>query len=244
MLSSISNKTEANAALNDFVELAWKGLDKQSFDSYQESKAKVEVLQQQLTAASEFPIFELAKNAKGKLTLKGIKTLLGTVEPNQEFQLETYLDLDKQIKSQNKVIKPAFAKGQKQVNEALKIGSDSVFLAEVKVVQSYLAFVDKVASVKAELKEAQEALDLLVFNKYPVLTIDEVKALIVDDKWLATLQTNIVAEIERVTQQMANRVKQLEERYSTPMPTLSQSVEELSDKVAGHLKAMGLEWSL
>jgi type I restriction enzyme M protein len=49
--------------------------------------------------------------------------------------------------------------------------------------------------------------------------LTEVKELIVDDKWLATLQANIVAEIERVTQQMANRVKLLEERYSTPLPT-------------------------
>jgi type I restriction enzyme M protein len=100
------------------------------------------------------------------------------------------------------------------------------------------------ANTKKAVKEAQEALDLAVFNKYPELTIDEVKALIVDDKWLATLQANIVAEIERVTQQMANRVKQLEERYSKPLPTLTKSVDELSDKVANHLKTMGLEWSI
>ena len=80
--------------------------------------------------------------------------------------------------------------------------------------------------------------------QYPKLDINEIKALIVDDKWLATLQANIVSEIERVTQQMANRVKQLEERYSTPLPKLTKSVDALSDKVADHLKAMGLEWSL
>ncbi|WP_285377977.1 type I restriction-modification system subunit M [Vibrio sp. B172a] len=244
VLLSVSNKTEANATLNDFVELAWKGLDKQSFDSYQKSKAQLEQLQQQLIAAAEFPVFELAKNAKGKLTLKGIKALLGTVEPNQESQLETYIELDKKIKEQNKIIKPAFAKGLGIVEGALEMGSESIFLAEVKVVQSYLALLDKVALAKTELKEEQEALDLAVFNKYPELTIKEIKALIVDDKWLATLQANIVDEIERVTQQMANRVKQLEERYSTPLPTLTKSVDQLSDKVAGHLKAMGLEWSL
>ena len=76
------------------------------------------------------------------------------------------------------------------------------------------------------------------------LDIDDIKTLIEDDKWLATLQANIIAEIERVTQQMANRVKQLEERYSAPLPTLTNSVDELSDKVANHLKAMGLEWTL
>ncbi|WP_342804977.1 type I restriction-modification system subunit M [Alteromonas sp. M12] len=100
------------------------------------------------------------------------------------------------------------------------------------------------AAAKKAVKEAQEKLDLAVFNQYPKLSIDEIKTLIVDDKWLATLQASIIAEIERVTQHMANRVKELEERYSKPLPTLTKSVEDLSDKVADHLKAMGLEWSL
>jgi type I restriction enzyme M protein len=100
------------------------------------------------------------------------------------------------------------------------------------------------AASKKAVKEAQEKLDLAVFNQYPKLSIDEIKTLIVDDKWLATLQASIIAEIERVTQQMANRVKELEERYNLPLPILIKSVDTISDKVAGHLKAMGLEWSL
>ncbi|WP_370317120.1 type I restriction-modification system subunit M [Pseudoalteromonas sp.] len=115
---------------------------------------------------------------------------------------------------------------------------------EVKALKQATKLFNAEAAAKKAVKEAIDALDLAVFNQYPKLTIDEIKTLIVDDKWLATLQANIVAEIERVTQQMANRVKQLEERYSTPLPTLSKSVDDLSDKVAGHLKAMGLEWSL
>lgn len=100
------------------------------------------------------------------------------------------------------------------------------------------------AAAKKLVKEAQEALDLAVSKHYLKLSIDEVKTLIVEDKWLATLQANIVAEIERVTQQMANRVKELEERYSVPLPNLTKSVDSLSGKVSGHLKAMGLEWTL
>ncbi|SBS33693.1 Type I restriction enzyme EcoKI M protein [Marinomonas spartinae] len=115
---------------------------------------------------------------------------------------------------------------------------------EVEALKQATKLFNAEANAKKAVKEAQEALDLAVFNQYPKLSIEEIKTLIVEDKWLATLQTNIVAEIERVTQQMANRVKQLEERYSTPLPTLSKSVDKLSDKVAGHLKAMGLAWSL
>lgn len=65
----------------------------------------------------------------------------------------------------------------------------------------------------------------------------------VDDKWQATLKNAIASEIERVTQQLANRVKTLEERYAEPLPQLVQEVEALSSKVEEHLKRMGLEWN-
>jgi len=115
---------------------------------------------------------------------------------------------------------------------------------EIDALEKCLSLVKKEASAKKKAKEKQAELDLAVFKQYPKLSNDEIKSLIVDDKWLATLESNIVAEIERVTQQLANRVKELEERYSEPLPVLTQSVENLSDKVADHLKAMGLEWTL
>ncbi|MGB3599377.1 MAG: type I restriction-modification system subunit M [Marinomonas sp.] len=127
------------------------------------------------------------------------------------------------------------------VTARLKLATDPDEKAALKQAKKLF---DAEADAKKALKQAQDTLDLAVFKQYPKLSIDEIKSLIVDDKWLATLQSNIVAEIERVTQQLANRVKELEERYSEPLPALTQSVENLSDKVAGHLKAMGLEWSL
>lgn len=90
------------------------------------------------------------------------------------------------------------------------------------------------------MKDAQDALELEVFKKYSSLSETDIKVLIVDDKWLATLQGQIEAEIERITQQLANRVKELDERYAEPMSAITQTVEQLSNKVGEHLKTMGL----
>jgi len=79
-----------------------------------------------------------------------------------------------------------------------------------------------------------------VMKRQQPLSEADIKTLMVDDKWLATLRDQIEAEIERITQQLANRVKQLDERYAEPLPAITQSVEQLSNKVAEHLKAMGL----
>jgi type I restriction enzyme M protein len=123
----------------------------------------------------------------------------------------------------------------------LKLATDR---EEIVVLKEAKALFDNEADAKKALKGAQDTLDLTVFKHYSKLTEADIKTLIVDDKWLATLQANIIAEIERVTQQMANRVKELEERYAAPLPAITQSVERLSEKVADHLKAMGLEWAL
>lgn len=123
----------------------------------------------------------------------------------------------------------------------LKVATDP---DEKAILKQAKKLFDNEADAKKALKEAQDTLDLAVFKQYPKLTIDQIKTLIVNDKWLATLQSNIEDEIERVTQRLANRVKELEERYSEPLPDITKSVENLSDKVAGHLKAMGLEWTL
>ena len=113
---------------------------------------------------------------------------------------------------------------------------------ELKVLKQVKKLIESEASQKKAVKDAQEALDKKVVAKYAKLTTDEIQTLVVEDKWHATLQADIQAEVERVTQQLANRVKELEERYEEPMPDMTKDVETLSRKVDKHLKAMGLEW--
>jgi type I restriction enzyme M protein len=114
---------------------------------------------------------------------------------------------------------------------------------QLAVLERCLELFDLEAEKKKAVKEAQEALDKAVFAKYPKLTEDEIKLLVVEDKWEATLEATISAEIERMTQQLANRVKDLEERYAEPLPQLVDEVEALSSKVEEHLRRMGLEWN-
>lgn len=127
------------------------------------------------------------------------------------------------------------------INARLKVAIDK---DEIAALKQAIKLIDAESKAKAEHKKLQEELDLLIFMQYPKLSEDECQSLIVNDKWLNHLESNIIAEIERVTQQLANRVKELEERYENALPEISKSVDHLSEKVAEHLKAMGLEWSL
>ncbi|WP_353409332.1 type I restriction-modification system subunit M [Arenicella sp. 4NH20-0111] len=117
---------------------------------------------------------------------------------------------------------------------------DATDIDELEALKKAKQLFEVEAVSKKALNEAREVLDKLVLEHYPKLTEAEIKMLIVDDKWLATLQANINAEIERVTQQLANRVKTLEERYAESLPAITTSVDVLSAKVDQHLKSMGL----
>ena len=114
---------------------------------------------------------------------------------------------------------------------------------EQGVLKQCLRLFDGETEAKKVLRDKQTALDAAVFAQYSKLTEDDIKTLVVDDKWQETLKNAILSEIERVTQQLANRVKTLEERYAEPLPQLVQEVEMLSSKVEEHLKRMGLVWN-
>ncbi|WP_031429672.1 type I restriction-modification system subunit M [Methylomicrobium agile] len=126
------------------------------------------------------------------------------------------------------------------VKTRLKVASET---EEIAVLQQAQSLFDTEAEAKKSLKEHQESLDLKVFKQYAQLNEDAIKTLIVQDKWQATLQARIQAEIERVTQQLANRVKELEERYSEPLPGIETAVAALSERVYRHLEAMGIRLS-
>ena len=98
-------------------------------------------------------------------------------------------------------------------------------------------------ALKKQLKELEADLDEKSYAKYPQLTEVEIKQLVVDDKWLGALKASISGEMDRVSQTLAQRVKELAERYETPLPQLTRRVNELEAKVAEHLQKMGFVWS-
>lgn len=122
------------------------------------------------------------------------------------------------------------------------IKNDASAADELDVAKQCLDLLDKEAAADKAMKIAQKELDERVFAKYPTFSIEEIKEIVVRDKWLAVLTNEIRAEIERIIRQLTDRVKLLHDRYAEPLPKLADNVTELSGKVEDHLKKMGLSW--
>ena len=110
---------------------------------------------------------------------------------------------------------------------------------ELDILYDYLRIAEDERVRKKQHKQAMKALHLSVIAKYAQLTEAEIKTLAVEDKWFASIRVAIEEEAQRVTRQLAGRMKVLEERYARPLPRLEQAVEEFGEKVEGHLKRMG-----
>lgn len=148
------------------------------------------------------------------------------------------------LNDKGKVTKGAVRDRLKALAESLSAATDDGDgdAAERAALEKCLSLIDAEATASRAVKEAQAALDEQVLARYAKLTEDEIKTLVVEDKWFASLRTAIDGEVQRVTQQLAGRVKELEERYAQPLAALEREVDTLAEKVEGHLKKMGLAW--
>jgi type I restriction enzyme M protein len=128
----------------------------------------------------------------------------------------------------------------KAIKARLKeLGRDPGYAEERQALEDYAALIEQQAEAKARLKVAEEELEAKLDAKYPLLTEDDIKTLVVKDKWLATIAAAVQGELDRVSQTLTGRIRQLAERYATPLPQLIDEVATLAARVDGHLKRMG-----
>src|SRR6202007_2208128 len=97
-----------------------------------------------------------------------------------------------------------------------EIKGDKEAKDEATILHEWLKLAADETDLKKALKDAEAALDATAYAKYPKLTEAEVKTLVVDDKWLATLDTAIHGEMDRISRGITQRVKELAECYETP----------------------------
>ncbi len=138
--------------------------------------------------------------------------------------------------------KLAKAEVHARLKEIRTHGNEGEALDEAAVLERWLELAERETALKRAVKAQEAALDTLAYEQYPKLTDAEIKTLVVDDKWLARLASVIQGELDRVSQTLTSRLRELAERYATPLPQLTEEVEMLAARVEEHLKKMGFAW--
>jgi len=114
---------------------------------------------------------------------------------------------------------------------------------EFKVLKKYLDLSTRQTELNKRIKAAEDALDALLLLRYKTLSENEVKTLVVVDKWMHTIEAAVKGEIDHISQHLTNRIKELAERYESPLPLIDKEVASIESKVIAHLKNMGFVWN-
>ncbi len=215
--------------------------------------------------AETYRIIEEKKNKSGKVTKTVDKGWICDLIPkklviNRYFsdQQQTIDDLkveSETLQSQKTVMEEehsgedgAFSELDKinngNINARLKeIKDDPDAKEEEKILKQYLKLLNKVAVTKKAIKAAEIKLDGELLAFYPTLTEEQIKELVVDDKWMATISKDIHTEMDCISHHLTQRIKELVQRYEMPLPQLTQSVLDMETAVNRHLKKMGFVWN-
>ena len=135
-----------------------------------------------------------------------------------------------------KITKKEITKRIKEIRSNWECGD------ELKALQEYLHIIEQEAEIKRKLKNAKTSLEKKLLVRYKTLTEEEIKALVIEDKWLKSLYASLKSEMESISQKFASRIKELAERYEVSLPKLVEEVEKCSKTVDNHLKKMGFKW--
>lgn len=112
---------------------------------------------------------------------------------------------------------------------------------EVKALEHLIALYEAEAAAKKEVKDLQAELDAAVLKEYGKLTEEDVKSLVLDEKWHAAIKSRVAGEVHSLTHNLVARIQQLGERYAQTVGALDSELADLEAKVADHLTDMGLK---
>lgn len=137
--------------------------------------------------------------------------------------------------------------GKAKLKAALKAAADSAVVPEIykdeyDALTAYAAKSAEKDEVDKKLKDARKALDDEVEAKYGELTVDEVKHLLFDMKWMAKLDADIHDEIEQVLNSLSSKVLLIAKRYEHTLGEIEERTAKSRAAVMAALERMGYKW--
>jgi type I restriction enzyme M protein len=113
---------------------------------------------------------------------------------------------------------------------------------EFDLLETYKWLLEEEAEKNTKIKTAKAELEKKVITQYPKLSIDEIKTIVIEKKWVANIEQRICTEMDNISHRLTQRIKELADRYETPMPRLTTDLATLTKKIENHLKQMNYKW--
>lgn len=183
--------------------------------------------------------------AKEQKAIDTLESEIETVKSKQEEIVEEHSGEDgllaEVLDDKGKINKSLLQKRLKELKPAKgKVKEEDK--EEFDLLETYKWLLEEEAEKNTRLKKAMTALEQKVIAQYPKLSIEEIKTLVIEKKWIADIEQRIQTEMDSISHRLTQRIKELAERYETPLPVISSELNDLTKKVEKHLKKMNFKW--
>ena len=137
--------------------------------------------------------------------------------------------------------------GKAKLKAALKAAADSAVVPEIykdeyDALTAYAAKSAEKDEADKAWKEARKALDDEVEAKYGELTVDQIKHLLFDMKWMGKLSADIHDEFEQVLNSLSSKVFLIAKRYEHTLGEIEDRTAKSRAAVVAALERMGYKW--
>lgn len=113
--------------------------------------------------------------------------------------------------------------------------------SDFDLLQQYIDINERIKLVKKDLKVLNAGLEKEVLKKYTELSVDEIKDILINKKWMKSIYDGIDDLYTEISHNIANRIVELVERYEFTLSELQTNVDTYKSKVEEHLKKMGFK---
>lgn len=170
-----------------------------------------------------------------------------TGSPQSSGEEGLFAEMDKvnkaSVQKRLKELTAASSKKAAKITPAYNMAAEpATAYGEAAVLQQYLDLTDQLADLNQKIKTAATRLDELALKQYALLSALDIQQLVVDDKWMSSIERRVKTEMERISQRLTQRIKELAERYETTLTIQTGEVADLEAKVQAHLQKMGFVW--
>ncbi|GAA9264779.1 type I restriction-modification system subunit M [Helicobacter pylori] len=129
-----------------------------------------------------------------------------------------------------------------KINESVlkKELKNATDLEDEKILKTALEWLEAKNKALKMKNKAYEELELKAFHQYKNLEINEIKDLIIQDKWLNSLKNALENKIQKRINAFSSALNEIIQTYSNSLLELDKEVKESGLKVLEHLKDLGI----
>lgn len=137
--------------------------------------------------------------------------------------------------------------GKAKLKAALKLATDSATIPEIykeeyEALTAYAAKASEKEDADKAWKAARKELDEKVEAKYSELTVEEIKHMLFDLKWMSKLESDVFDEVEQVLNNLSAKVLLIAKRYEHTLGEIENRVSKSRTAVLDALERMGYKW--